>query len=440
MLKLAVVWLGQLLSFTGSAMTRFVLAIWLWEQTGEATALILVGVFAALGAIVTNLTAGVFVDRFNRKFILVCADLMVGFSTLTLLILASMGQLAAWHIYIAAFVSGLFGTLHFLTFMASMTLVVPKQFYTRANSLVTLAEYASVVAAPTLAGILIVPIGIQGVMLIDIATLLFAIATVAMITIPSVSDDDDKSSQTNWQAVSFGFRYIFTNASLRGLMLVLFAFTLSESFGYPLIQPMILARTGGDQVTLGIVLSTLGVGGVLGGLIMTVWGGFKRKVNGVLIGLFLTGLLGDALMGMGQVLPAWLLAGIFLEIFIPLAISSNNTIWQLKVPPQIQGRVFAARNTVTFIGEPIALILTGFLADNIFEPAMATDGWLAPTFGGLVGTGPGAGMGLLLVICGLLSAATALWGYVVPAIRNAEMLLPDVDLVNEPSKSNAETA
>jgi len=431
MLKLAIVWFGQLLSFTGSAMTRFVLAIWLWEQTGEATALVLVGVFTSIATVVTNALAGSIVDRFDRKFILIFADLMVGLSTIVLLALAATGQLTAWQIYIAAAVSGVFGTLHFLAFSASITLVVPKEHYTRANSLMSLAEYGSVVAAPTLAGLLIVPLGIQGVMMIDVFTFLFAVGVVTTLTIPSVRDDEDEEEQqTNWQALSFGFRYLFSNASLRGLMLVLFAFTMSESFGYPLIQPMILARTGGNEVTLGLVLSTLGIGGVIGGIIMTVWGGFKRKINGVLIGLFLTGLLGDALMGLGQTLPAWVMAAIFLEIFIPLAISSNNTIWQSKVPPKLQGRVFAARTTIVVIGEPIALLLTGFMADNIFEPAMMTDGWLAPTLGGIVGTGPGAGMALLLIACGLVSALAALWGYAVPAIRHVETLLPDNDVSN----------
>jgi predicted MFS family arabinose efflux permease len=234
-------------------------------------------------------------------------------------------------------------------------------------------------------------------------------------------------TETSWQAATFGFKYIWQRPSLRGLLFILFAFSLAESFGYPLITPMILARTGGDEVTLGVVLSTLGVGGVIGGLVVTAWGGFRRKIDGVLMGLILTGLLGDALMGLGRGLPLWLVAAIGLEIFIPLVISSNNAIWQTKVPPEQQGRVLAARNLIITLGDPLALLATGLLADNVFEPAMMPDGALAGLFGGLVGSGPGAGMGLLLVTCGLVCAVASLWGYLRPVVRDVEMILPDFD-------------
>ena len=190
---------------------------------------------------------------------------------------------------------------------------------------------------------------------------------------------------------------------------------------------MILARTGGDEVTLSVVLSTLGIGGVVGGLMVTAWGGFRRKIDGVLIGLFLTGLLGDMLMGLGRNLPLWLVAAIGLEIFIPLVMSSNNAIWQAKVPPAQQGRVLAARNIFITLGEPIALLATGLLADHVFEPAMMGNGVLVTLFGGLVGRGPGAGMGLLLVGCGLICAVAALWGYLMPMVREVEQVLPDFD-------------
>ena len=129
-----------------------------------------------------------------------------------------------------------------------------------------------------------------------------------------------------------------------------------------------------------------------------------------------------------QGLPLWLVAAIGLEIFIPLVISSNNAIWQAKVPPEQQGRVLAARNSLTTLGEPLALLATGLLADNVFEPAMMPGGVLAGLFEGLVGQGPGAGMGLLLLACGLVCAVASLWGYGVHSIREIETILPDHDV------------
>lgn len=423
MRQFILIWLGQILSLLGSGMTRFVLAIWLWQQTGQATALVLVGVFSGLAALLTSTVAGPIIDRFNRKLLIIGADVCVGLTTIGLLLLASNSQLAPWHIYLATAVSSIFGTLHLLSFTATLTLLIPKTHYTRANSMMSIAYYSSSVGAPTLAGLLIAPIGISGVMLVDVITFLFAITTIWLVAIPTVSHKEEAGSR--WEAATFGFRYIWKRPSLRGLLLILFAFSLAESFGYPLITPMVLARTGGDELKLGFVLSAMGISGVIGGVIVTAWGGFKRKIHGVLLGLVFTGLLGDLLMGLGQTLPAWLVAAIGLELFIPLVMSANDAIWQLKVPPEQQGRVLAARSLFTTLGEPIGLLATGLLADRLFEPAMMPGQPLATLWGGFVGTGPGAGMGLLLIGCGLLSALAAAWGYGSLAVREIETILPD---------------
>jgi MFS family permease len=423
-----ILWAGQLLSLLGSAMTRFVLAIWLWQQTGQATALVLVGVFTGIASLAANLAAGPVVDRVSRKRLIILADLLAGLTTLTLLLLAAAGQLASWQIYLVSALSGVFGTFHYLAFTTSVTLLIPKKHYTRANSMLALAHYSAAVLAPLLAGILIGPIGIAGVMVFDLATLIFALASVSLVAFPRVKAEKSET-QNSWSEGIFGIRYIFSRPPLRGLLLVMSAFILFESFGYPLISPMILARTGGDEVTLGVVQSVLGIGGVVGGAAVAVWGGFRRKIHGVLISLLLTGLLGDTLMGLGSGLLVWIPAAIFLELFIPLAISSNNAIWQAKVPPEQQGRVFAARSLVANLGEPAALLCTGLLADRVFEPAMRSGGYLADWFGPLVGAGPGAGMGLLLVLCGMLSAATAVWGYLRQPVREVESLLPDHEAI-----------
>lgn len=424
MRKFTLIWLGQLLSLTGSAMTRFVLAIWLWDQTGKATALVLVGVFSGIAFLVGNAVAGPVIDRFSRKRIIILADLLAGLTTTGLLAMAWLGQLAAWQIYLSAVISGLFGTFHYLAFTASITLLVPKEHYTRANSMMSLAHYGATVGAPALAGMLIGPLGIVGVMWIDLLTMAIAVGVIFRVDIPQAIDRTTRAVR-GWRAATHGFRYIFARPPLRDLMLILFVFILSESFGYPLITPMILARTGGDEVTLGLVQSMLGIGGIVGSAVLTIWGGFKRRVSGVLVGLVLTGLLGDALMGLGRGLPVWLVAAIFIELFIPLAFSSYDSIWQVKIPPEQQGRVFAARDMVVSVGEPAALLLTGLLADRVFEPAMLPGGALAGVFGGLVGTGTGSGMALLLVACGIPCAAAGLYGFLNRNVREIESILPD---------------
>ena len=158
---------------------------------------------------------------------------------------------------------------------------------------------------------------------------------------------------------------------------------------------------------------------------MGAWGGPKRRVHGVLTGMFFSGLLGIALMGVGQGLIIWIIASFFMQFFIPIINGSNQAIWQAKVAPDVQGRVFATRRLIAWLVTPLSRLAAGPLADFVFEPAMMPSGGLVNIFGWLVGTGPGAGMGLMFVLMGLLGALFGLGGYAFRAIRDAEDILPD---------------
>jgi hypothetical protein len=190
---------------------------------------------------------------------------------------------------------------------------------------------------------------------------------------------------------------------------------------------MVLARTGNDNVILGTVMSSAGAGGLVGGLVLSVWGGPKRKVHGIIIGMTMTSLAGLLWLGLGRDVYVWAIASFVGIFFLPTINGSSQAIWQAKVPPELQGRVFATRRMIAQISVPISMLLAGPLADRVFEPAMATGGGLAKTFGPLVGTGVGSGMALMFVIVGIFGAAVSLSAYLVRVIRNAEDLLPDHD-------------
>jgi hypothetical protein len=170
-----------------------------------------------------------------------------------------------------------------------------------------------------------------------------------------------------------------------------------------------------------------GVGGVVGGLVIAAWGGFKRRIHGVLLGLMLMSIFGEILIGVGQSIRVWA-AGAFLAMFfMPLVNGSSQAIWQAKVSPDIQGKVFATRRLIAQISSPVAMIIGGRLADAVFEPAMASGGAFAQFFQPLVGPGPGSGMAVLFVFSGILGVVVALIGYLVPVVREVETRLPDYD-------------
>jgi len=423
------IWIGQAVSMLGTGMTQFALTIWAYQLTGSATALALVGFFSYAPVVLVSPLAGALVDRWNRKLVMMLSDLAAGLSTIAVFILYSTGRLEIWHLYVTGAFAAVFGAFQFPAFSAAMSLMVPKEQYTRANGLVSLAESATMIVAPVLAGILLTVIGISGILVIDMVTFVFAVLCVAVVFIPQpeVSETGREAQGNLWRESIYGFQYIWRRKSLLGIQLT---FTISNFFftiGMVLIAPMVLARTGNNELALGTVQSFLGVGGVVGAVLLSAWGGPKRRIHGVLAGFILSSLLGQSLMGIGQSVPVWSLAAFCSMFFLPFINGSNQSIWQSKVAPDVQGRVFATRRLIGQISGPLGMLIGGPLADRVFEPAMSAGGSLATVFGPLVGTGTGAGMALILVFTGILGAIGGVIGYLVPAIRNAESIMPDHD-------------
>ncbi len=306
-------------------------------------------------------------------------------------------------------------------------MMLRKEQYGRANGMLAIAQFASGIFAPIVAALLLRFIGIAGVMMIDIASFLLAVSMLLFVHIPRppVTEAGRKSMGNIWKESLYGFRYIYERPSLLGLQLTFFAINLIATFSNILLAPMILARTGNDQIVFGSVLSAGAVGGVAGSVLLTVWGGPKRKVHGVLLGMSLGSLLGTLLLGLANNPLAWFLPSFLYVFFIPIINGSNQAIWQAKVAPDVQGRVFATRLLIAQISAPVAMLISGPLADRFFEPAMMADGSLSSAFGWLVGTGPGSGMALMFAITGALGALVGLGGYAFRAVRNAEDILPD---------------
>jgi MFS family permease len=424
-----IVWFGQVISLFGSSLTAFALTIWAYQLTERATALALMGFFSFGPTVLLSPVAGALVDRWNRKLVMMLSDLAAGGSSVVIFLLYAAGNLEIWHLYVAGAFAGAFQAFQFPAYSAAITTMLPKEQYARANGMMSLAESASNILAPALAAAIIALIGIEGVLLFDIVTFIFAVSSIAFVHIPQPRETEAgrHGKGSLWKESIYGFRYILARPSLLGLQLMFFQANLFGTMGGTLTNPMILARTGQNELILGTVQSAAAIGGVVSGLLISIWGGPKRRVYGVLGGMIASSLLGQTLMGVGRALPVWAIAGFCTLFFITILNASNQAIWQAKVAPDVQGRVFAIRRLIAQITAPVALLLVGPLADNVFEPAMTTGGALADVFGGLFGTGPGAGMGLLLTTTGLLGALAAGIGFLVPAIRNAETIIPDHD-------------
>lgn len=426
MLAFTIIWIGQVISLLGTAMTGFALTIWAWEITGEATALALVGFFTFAPTLLTSPFAGALVDRWNRKLVMMLSDLAAVSSTVIVLLLFTTGNLQIWHLYLTGAFAGAFGAFQFPAYSAAVTTMVSKKQYGRTSGMLSAARFASNIFGPALAVILLSVIGIAGILTIDIITFPVAIGALLFVHVPQpvITEEGRKSRGSLWKESGYGFRYIFERRGLLGLLLVFFGINLVATFAFTLLAPMILARTGNDAAVLGIVQSAIGIGGVVGSIALSIWGGPKRRIHGVLIGLVLV-MLGVLSIGFGRDSYIWVLAAFFTMFFIPIVQGSSNAIWQAKVAPDVQGRVFATRGIIATVSRPVALLVIGPLADRFFEPAMMPGGSLVPILSGLVGTGPGAGMALIFIISGGLGMLVGLGGYFFRIVRNVEDILPD---------------
>lgn len=423
-----VIWLGQIASVLASSMSQFGLTIWMFEETGSALAMGMMQVAFIAPFLLLSPIAGVMVDRYNRKLMMMVSDFAAIVATGSVFILLALGRLEVWQLYVAAALNGIGNTFQWPAYSAAITTMVPKEQYSRANGLMSLMEAGPGVLAPLLAGALLPLIGLAGILSIDVVTFFFAIGALVVVVVPQpvrTAAGQEAQGGLLHEAV-YGFKYIFKRPSLLGLQMIFFFGNLFFGIAFTLLAPMVLASTGSNSVVFGAVQSAGAIGGVLGGVIMSTWSGFKRRVNGVLLGWIISS-VGLMLVGAGQGLTIWLPAIFLTSLVSPLVNTSNQAIWQSKVAPDVQGRVFSARRLIAWFTNPISPIIAGAMADFVFEPAMSTDTALAAAFGPLVGAGPGAGMGLIMVLCGFLGLLTPVIAYFIPAIRNAETILPDHD-------------
>lgn len=429
MFGFTVVWIGQIVSVLASSMSQFALTLFMFDETGSALAMGTMQVFFITPFLLISPVAGVWVDRYDRKMMMMVSDIGAGIATLAILALQAMGILEFWHLYGASIIYGLAMAFQWPAYSAAISTMVPKEQLTRANSMMSLIEAGPQVIAPILAGALLPLITLTGILLLDIVTFLFAIGVLMVVHIPQpVRTEEGVKSQSGgiWNEAAYGFKYIFARPSLLGLQMVFFFGNLFAGIGFTALAPMILTRSGGDSLAFGTVQSAGAIAAVVGGVVMSAWGGFKQRSYGVLLGWIVSG-IGMAIIGFEGGLVFWIIGIAITEGVVPLVNGSNQAIWQSKVAPDIQGRVFSARRLIAWLTNPISPLIGGALADFVLEPAAIAGTGLPHALSWLVGSGPGSGMRVLIVLCGFCATLVGVAGYFVSYIRNAETILPDHD-------------
>ncbi len=435
-----VIWAGQALSMLGSGLSGFALGVWVYQKTGSATQFAMIALAATLPAVLVSPLAGVLVDRWDRRRVMILSDLGAALGTAALALLYWRGALALWHILVASALGASLGAFQGPAWQASVTLLVPRAHYARASGLAQMAQAAASILAPLLAGVLMLAIGVTGVLLIDLASFLVAMASLLAVRIPRPAADAAGSARPGfWREARAGWAAIAERRGLRDMLLLFAALNFLLGMVNALAVPMLLSFT--DAARLGGTLSVAGLGMLAGSLLLSIWGGPRRKIHGVLGFLILLG-LGVALVGL-RPSTALVTAGFFLVMFCaPIVNGSSQVIWQRKVPAGLQGRVFATRGMVAMAAAPLAYLISGPLADRLFVPLLLEGGALAGKLGHLLGTGPGRGIGLMFLLSGLFTSLISALAYLNRSLRHVETDLPDVELpataAPAPSAASAE--
>jgi MFS family permease len=419
------IWFGQLVSLVGSQLTGFALGVWVYDQTHSVSLIALTQVALSAPFVLFSPLAGVLADRWNRRTAMIVSDFGAGLAVLAAAILYISHSLQPWMVIPINFSIAVFNSLMWPAFTASVTLLVPKEQYGRANGFVQLGEALPQIAGPAIAGALYVAIRLGNMALIDFATYLFSVVVMLLfvrIPNPPRTADGHQAKGSIWKEMGFGWHYIVRRKGLLSLLLFFLSINFLAGIMQPLFIPLILDNWPAD--VLGYISTILGVGMLVGTLAMSAWGGGKRKVY-TLLGAGVVGGFFLAAIAFSATIPLLAICGFGFMFTIPLMNASSQAIWQAKVAPDVQGRVFAVRRTIAWSSQIVAPLLAGPLADSVFKPGMSAGGFLVPIFGPLVGVGSNHAIGLLIGLLGFLSTVVSVVALLVPVIRNVEVDLPD---------------
>ena len=361
------IWTGQAFSLFGSALVQFSLIWWLTQKSGSATVLAIATLVGMLPQILIGPFAGALVDRWNRRIIMIGADATIAVFSLLLAFLFATETVQIWHIYVVMAVRALGSAFHFPAMSASTPLMVPDEQLTRVNGLNQTLQGVNSLAAPPLGALLLSVLSTQGVLLIDVGTALLAIIPLFFIPIPQPPRYTDLQLETRpslLQDIRAALTYI---RSMPGFTAIIFMALFLNFLLVPtdsLLPLLVTKHFGKGAIDLGLLQSAMGVGIVAGGILISVWGGFKKKVVTSILGMIGLG-LGVILIGLA---PAnffllAILGNVLLGLMIPMANGPLGALLQSVVRPDMQGRVMSLIGSGATAIAPLGLLIAGPFSD-----------------------------------------------------------------------------
>ncbi|WP_440085392.1 amino acid adenylation domain-containing protein [Streptosporangium sp. LJ11] len=417
--RFALVALGQFVSMIGSSLSTLVLSIWVYQQTGSLTEFALINAIGMLPGIVAGPVAGAVADRWDRRRVMLAGDSAAALAMGVLGLLVFAGGLQMWHIYLVVSVASVAGAFQRPAYVAAVAQLVPKRYLGHANGITHLGMGLGTVVAPMIGAGLIGVIGIEGVVALDVLSFLVGASTLLAVRFPDMlfrhRDESFLKEITN------GWRYIVQRPPLLRAMRFFVVHHVLYMIGFSVIVPMLLTERSTGM--LGVALAAGGLGALCGSLAMGLWGGTPRRTTGLIIAL---GVSGVGMFVTGIESPYLPVIGLF-TIWFCDSIAEGHwlALVQAKVGLELQGRVLSLFMMTMMMTMPLGYLVMGPLAERYVQPLLEPGGALAGTVGSVIGTGPGRGLALLVVLSGLLQLIWVVYGWRDRRLRFMEEQLPD---------------
>ena len=403
-----ILWGSQAVSALGTAMTSFALILWVYEQKGTATSITLLSVFTFLPSILFCFIAGTIADRWDKKRIMLAADLVAALGTVTVLALYKTSALQIWHLYVVNFLLSFMSAFQNPAAYVATSLLVPKEHYVRVGALKSLSGSVIMLFAPPLANVVLSFAGLQTVLIVDLAAFAVAFITLLIfVKIPKITATEGKKESFIKSCLA-GINFLREHRALLRIILF-FAFInfIAKMGGYGMLPALILGRTGGDNIALGIVEAAVGIGTLAGSIVVALIKPAKSRTRVVFIACGLSFLLGDVGQSLTYTLPFWVAAAFLSNMPLAFLNANMTALMRDNIPIEMQGRVFSARDTIQYSTIPVGLFLGGVLADHVFEPFMAASSPLQEVLSRFFGVGKGSGIAVIFFIVGVLGFITS---------------------------------
>ncbi|WP_296031683.1 MFS transporter [uncultured Treponema sp.] len=414
-------WITQSFSSFGSAMTSYSLVIWSYTQKGSAlmTALLMVSTYTPY--VILSIFAGALSDRWNKKATMLVCDSVAAVSTVVMFILLKNGLLEIWHLYLINAVNGLMNTVQSPASEVAVSRILPKQHYQRVGGLRYFSNALNSIFVPVIATAVIGIFGLTAVVAIDLATFSAAFLVLALaIKIPEPNKNTETGTENAESAsenqaekaslldsVKGGISFLKNERGLFCLIMFLSSINLIASIYNAALPAMVLSRNCGGEKALGMVNSVIGISMLIGSVLASAVPAPKNRVRTIFLCLFISMGTENIMLALGRLPLVWCVGGFLGYILIPLMSTNLDAIMRLRVPDEIQGRVYSVRNTFQFFTIPAGYFLGGFLVDKVFEPFMAR--FAAGTFLERVfGSGKGSGAALLFFVIAFAGVAVCI--------------------------------